>query len=666
MLIASSDTDMDVDQALGVIEQILLHRQLSPTERFVLRQSWYGKKYEEMAQGCGYGSVYIKEIGSKLWHDLSQVLGERVTKKNLHLLIQDYRQNCTDEPEIRLEQKLPRNDQAENHAQSLVPTTKIELPGDPLPLNSPLYINRPPVEELAFSEISQPGCVISIRAPRKMGKSSLLNRIIAHAKTQEYKTVYLDLQEADGAVFTSLDKFLRWFCCNVSRQLELQPRVDDYWDEDMGSKVSCKIYFEEYLLEQNNVPLLLAVNQLNRIFEYPSIAQDFLSMLRFWHEQAKQVEIWQKLRLLLAHTTEIYLPLKLNQSPFNVGQSIRLPSFTLEQAQALAQRYGLDWASDEERAQLAPLVEMVGGHPFLVSVALYHLHRQEITLEKLLQSAPTPAGIYGNHLRSLLVLFQDEAKLALALRQVVTAQEAVQLDAITAHKLESLGLIKLDGNQAKPSCELYRLYFLHQLGAKELDTHIIQMVRQEFQPLGDGDISKGNHHTQPANWYNFNKYLLTNWQQWTREMAVLSLILCEVDYFKFYTEAHGQLAGNHCIQQIASTIYNCVRHQAILTTQSEGIKFVALLPHTDAIVVVEIADIIRQQVKALGITHDQSKVSGFPSQFVTVSIGVISTAPTQSSPEMLIAAAEEALLQSKRKGRDRVTLVSETIAETDG
>jgi len=166
--------------------------------------------------------------------------------------------------------------------------------------------------------------------------------------------------------------------------------------------------------------------------------------LRSWHEQAKQVEIWQKLRLILVHATDIYIPLKLNQSPFNIGQSIRLPPFTLEQTQELAQRYGLDWASGEDGAQrLVPLVEMVGGHPFLVSIALYHLYQQAMTLEELLQSAPTQAGIYGEHLRSLLALFQDEAELASALEQVVTAQKTVQLEAITAYKLESLGLIKL-------------------------------------------------------------------------------------------------------------------------------------------------------------------------------------------------------------------------------
>jgi hypothetical protein len=260
-----------------------------------------------------------------------------------------------------------------------------------VPLDSPLYINRPPIEELVCAEICQPGCLIRIKAPKQMGKSSLLNRILARATAFGYNTVYLDFQEADEGVFTSLDKFLRWLCANASRQLNLNPRLDDYWDEEMGSKVSCKIYFESYLLKQINSPVVLALNEVNRVFEHPQIAQDFLPILRFWHEQTQRVATWEKLRMVVVHTTEIYIQLKLTQSPFNVGLSIKLPQFTSKQVQELARRYGLDWRDSTSTQQL---MAVVGGHPYLVNVALYHLCRGEMTLEELLQAAPTPAGIY--------------------------------------------------------------------------------------------------------------------------------------------------------------------------------------------------------------------------------------------------------------------------------
>ncbi|MFK0733396.1 MAG: AAA-like domain-containing protein [Gloeotrichia echinulata GP01] len=457
---------MNVDEVLEAVEQMLQPKQLGSIERFVLRQSWLGQTYSEMAKQSGYGSDYIKEIGSQLWQDLSSAIGEKVTKKNLHIFWNNYQQSKISLDENNSQQEFKQDSKTE-WLFCNSPITAINFPGSPVPLDSPLYINRPPIEELVCTEIKQPGCLIRIKAPKKMGKSSLLNRIISHARLQAYHVVNLDFQEAEEAVFTSLDKFLRWFCANVSRQLNLVMKLDDYWDTEMGSKVSCKIYFEAWLLNQIERPIVLVLNEVNRVFEHPNIAQDFLPMLRFWHEIAKQNQIWQKLRLVVVHTTEIYIPLKLNQSPFNVGLAVLVPRFTQKQVQDLAQRYGLDWTVGEEGAQrLAPLYAMVGGHPYLVNLAFYHLHRGEITLEQLLQTAPTPSGIYTQHLREHLTLLQGESKLVSDLQQIVTAGTSVILDAIAAYKLESMGLIHLDGDQASFSCELYRLYFRQQL-AKE-------------------------------------------------------------------------------------------------------------------------------------------------------------------------------------------------------
>ena len=388
---------MNVEEVLEAVEQGLLLRQLSPVERFILRQSWSGHTYSDIARDSAYCSAHIKEIGSRLWNDLSEALGERVTKKNLHLVWNQFQKNYTEKsatPKDLLPDTVAKDD-----FPLLLTQTQIKFPGSPLPLNSPLYINRPPIEELACAEVSQPGCVIRIKAPKRMGKSSLLNRMIAHAKGLGYKAVSLDFQEADTAIFSSIDKFLRWFCTNISKQLNLDSKLDDYWDEDMGSKMSCKIYFQDYLLELIDTPLVLALNEVNRVFEHPSIAQDFLPMLRLWHEQARTLDIWQKLRLVVVHSTEIYVPLKLNQSPFNVGLALQVPQFTLAQVQNLAQRYGINWA---DTSAIEQLMAMVGGHPYLLNVALYHLSRRDMTLEHLLQTAPMLTGIYGHHLRGHL------------------------------------------------------------------------------------------------------------------------------------------------------------------------------------------------------------------------------------------------------------------------
>ncbi|MEH2394225.1 MAG: AAA-like domain-containing protein [Nostoc sp.] len=452
----------DIQQA---VERILQDKPLASIQWFVLSQSWLGKSYSEMAEASGYCNNYIKEVGSELWQDLSVALGKRVTKKNLHLALNKYLQNKIGARENQSQHQFGEVSSLEI-SPDFFSASKIEFPSGPVPLGSPFYINRPPLEELVCNEILHPGCLIRIKAPRNMGKSSLLNRMIAYAREQGYQIVYLDFQEADQDVFACIDKFLRWFCVNVSRQLNLFPSLNDFWDTEMGSKVSCKIYFEAYLLQYiDHSPVVLALNEVHRVFEHPNIAQDFLPMLRFWHEQAKQDQIWQKLRMVVVHTTEIYIPLNLNQSPFNVGITITLPPFTLNQVQNLALCYGLHWAAESKGAKrLVPLQVMVGGHPYLVSLALYHLCQEEMTLEVLLETASTPVGIYSQHLRELLNLLQKEPELMAAMQQVIATDEKVELDAIAAYKLESMGLVQLNGNQAHTMCELYRLYFSQQLG----------------------------------------------------------------------------------------------------------------------------------------------------------------------------------------------------------
>jgi hypothetical protein len=329
----------------------------------------------------------------------------------------------------------------------------------------PIYIQRPPIESDSCQEIIKPGALIRIKAPEKMGKTSLLKLIIAHAEASNYRKVYLNLQAAESAMFASLDKFLRWFCANISRELNLKPMLDDYWDEDLfGSLVSCKTYFQSYLLEQIDNPLVLGIDNVDRVFEYPDIAKDFLPMLRFWHEEANNLPVWQNLRLIIANSTEVYIKLDANQSPFNVGRQVKLPGFNLEQVQLLAKYYGLDWTEDLEMQKFASiLIEMVGGHPYLIRLALDALCHQNISKEQLLQEAPTQGGIYGDRLRRLWDNLQSSPPLAAAMKAVVASKAGVQLEPTIAYKLESMGLISLVGDEVQPSCELYRQYFCDRL-----------------------------------------------------------------------------------------------------------------------------------------------------------------------------------------------------------
>lgn len=339
-------------------------------------------------------------------------------------------------------------------------------PNGSVPLTSPYYLERP-AEEQAYTEIQKPGALVRIKAPREMGKTSLLLRIMDQAQQQSYQSVSLNLEQVDVNILGDLNRFLRWLCASVTRQLQLAPCLDDYWDEDIGSKVSCSLYFRGYLLEHIQTPLVLALDELNYLFEHPDVARDVLPLFRSWYEEAKRVPIWQKLRLVVAHSTEIYVPLQLTQSPFNVGLPIELTQFSADQARELASRYGYEW---DGRGDPEILIDLTGGHPSLIHLAIYHLSQGDINFADLIKTAPTPSGIYGSHLQRHLATLQGQPDLAQALNQVMTANSPVSLDPIQAYKLSSLGLIRLAGNQATQGCQLYRQFFApqaphHQTGA---------------------------------------------------------------------------------------------------------------------------------------------------------------------------------------------------------
>lgn len=329
-------------------------------------------------------------------------------------------------------------------------------PNGSVPLNSPYYLERPVIEQQAYAEVEKPGALVRIKAPREMGKTSLLLRVLDQAQQQGYQTASLNLEQVDGSILGDLNRFLRWLCASLTRKLDLEPCLDDFWDEDIGSKVSCTLYMRGYLLDRIRSPLVLALDELNYIFEHPNVARDVLPLFRSWYEEAKRVPVWQKLRLVVAHSTEIYVPLQLTQSPFNVGLPVELKHFDVEQAQELARRYDHQW---DHASQPEELIQLLGGHPALVHLAIYHLSQKDISFDQLITTASTPGGIYGHHLQRHLSTLQDQPELAQALNAVMTADGPVALDPIHVYKLSSLGLIQLSGNQPVYGCELYRQFF---------------------------------------------------------------------------------------------------------------------------------------------------------------------------------------------------------------
>jgi diguanylate cyclase (GGDEF)-like protein len=156
--------------------------------------------------------------------------------------------------------------------------------------------------------------------------------------------------------------------------------------------------------------------------------------------------------------------------------------------------------------------------------------------------------------------------------------------------------------------------------------------------------------TQIANRRRFEEYLNQEWQRLKRDQRPLSLIICDVDFFKLYNDTYGHRAGDRCLQKIAQAIKDIIKRPADLVARYGGEEFAVILPDTGVQGAIHVAKKICDAVRTLAIPHENSQVS----PYVTISVGFTTEIPQPDSDlEKMIAAADRALYQAKAAGRDR-------------
>lgn len=182
----------------------------------------------------------------------------------------------------------------------------------------------------------------------------------------------------------------------------------------------------------------------------------------------------------------------------------------------------------------------------------------------------------------------------------------------------------------------------------QLLNHHLQAEHQKWQRLAFVDDL-----TKVANRRQFDEALTASWQELAQANRPLSLILADIDYFKVYNDTFGHPAGDHCLQLVAQALRNAVRGQADLVARYGGEEFAVLLPHTSAELAEQVAQRLRQAVKACKIKQSVR----VDRRLVTLSLGVVCTIPNLDfSPDTLVAAADAALYQAKFAGRNTVVL----------
>lgn len=163
--------------------------------------------------------------------------------------------------------------------------------------------------------------------------------------------------------------------------------------------------------------------------------------------------------------------------------------------------------------------------------------------------------------------------------------------------------------------------------------------------------------TQVANRRCLDSYLSNIWQQLGHEHLPLSLVLCDIDYFKNYNDCYGHQAGDDCLKRVAQGIVDAVNlshhRPEHLVARYGGEEFVMVLPYTNEEETLDIANAIRTGISQLKILHKRSQVS----QYVTLSMGIATMIPElHFFPTRLVAWADDALYQAKARGRNCVVV----------
>lgn len=156
--------------------------------------------------------------------------------------------------------------------------------------------------------------------------------------------------------------------------------------------------------------------------------------------------------------------------------------------------------------------------------------------------------------------------------------------------------------------------------------------------------------TGVANRRTFEEELEASWRRCTRINAPVSLVLLDVDYLKDFNRAHGPEHGDECLHSIAQALLEPMNRVDDLVARFRGGAFACLLPHTDEEGAEQIAGMLLESVRDLAIPHDDSQAE----LIVTVSAGVATEFPAASLAHDLVTAAEAALSEAKRAGRNRL------------
>lgn len=186
--------------------------------------------------------------------------------------------------------------------------------------------------------------------------------------------------------------------------------------------------------------------------------------------------------------------------------------------------------------------------------------------------------------------------------------------------------------------------------SRQREQALLRLVQERTEQLEEAnrkleEFSFLDALTDVANRRQFEQILDLEWRRAVRSGAPLSLLLADIDHFKAFNDNHGHQAGDRCLRDVATLLDSIVQRAGDQVARYGGEEFAAMLPETDAEGAEKIAERMRRAVESLETGGGR----------VTISVGVATTlAREKTSPESLVAAADAALYDAKRAGRNTI------------
>ncbi|MBV6625478.1 MAG: AAA-like domain-containing protein [Rivularia sp. (in: Bacteria)] len=238
--------------------------------------------------------------------------------------------------------------------------------GASLQVNAPSYVRRQADEE--FYQKLQAGKFCYVLNSRQMGKSSLRVQTMQQLQAQGNVCAAIDLT---GIGKVTQEQWYAGIVYNLSESCQLEDNFDFDWQEWWGkhqvilSPVQCLgLFIEKVLLEKIQSPIVIFVDEIDKVLSQDFSLDDFFALIRFFQNQRVDNPIFERLTFaLLGVATPGDLIKNKSQTPFNIGEAIELHGFTIDEVEPLIR--GLEGRFNHPQEVMTEILDWTGGQPFL-------------------------------------------------------------------------------------------------------------------------------------------------------------------------------------------------------------------------------------------------------------------------------------------------------------